>query len=154
MTSAINVASAVDDFYKARRRAQLHDIAAALRGASSRLLSYEDVRTRLQAVESSRRYLADIPLDSIVGSVGRYNDFTRTFLPKNNSAKQRWINVEVQMTGLEGLPPIDVYQLGDVYFVKDGNHRVSVARQLAFAYIQAYVTPSAKSRPPRHLVNG
>lgn len=141
MTNAVNVASALDDFYKARRRAQLQDIAAALRGESSRLLSYEDVRTRLQAVESSRRYLADIPLDSIVGSVGRYNDFTHTFLPKNNSAKQRWVNVEVQMTGLKGLPPIDVYQLGDVYFVKDGNHRVSVARQLGFAYIQAYVTP-------------
>ena len=141
MTDTVNVASAIDDFYKARRRAQLQDIAAALRGESTRLLSYEDVRTRLQAVESSRRYLADISLDSIVGSVGRYNDFTRTFLPKNNSAKQRWVNVEVQMTGLEGLPPIDVYQLGDVYFVKDGNHRVSVARQLGFAYIQAYVTP-------------
>jgi nucleotide-binding universal stress UspA family protein len=147
MTNAINVASALDDFYKARRRAQLQDIAAALRGESSRLLSYEDVRTRLQAVESSRRYLADILLESIVGSVGRYNDFTRTFLPKNNSAKQRWVNVEVQMTGLEGLPPIDVYQLGDVYFVKDGNHRVSVARQLGFAYIQAYVTP-VQSRVP------
>ena len=141
MTDTVNVASAIDDFYKARRRAQLQDIAAALRGESTRLLSYEDVRTRLQAVESSRRYLADIPLDSIVGSVGRYNDFTRTFLPKNNSAKQRWVNVEVQMTGLEGLPPIDVYQLGDAYFVRDGNHRVSVARQLGFSYIQAYVTP-------------
>lgn len=147
MTNAMNIASALDDFYKARRRAQLQDIAAALRGESSRLLSYEDVRTRLQAVESSHRHLEDIRLDSIVGSVGRYNDFTRTFLPKNNSAKQRWVNVEVQMTGLEGLPPIDVYQLGDVYFVKDGNHRVSVARQLGFDYIQAYVTP-VQSRVP------
>jgi len=147
MSDNINTAGALDDFYKARRRAQLQDIAATLRGESSRLLSYEEVRTRLQAVESSRRFLADIPVDSIVGSVGRYNDFNRTFLPRNNSAKQRWVNVEVQMTGLEGLPPIDVYQLGDVYFVKDGNHRVSVASQLGFASIQAYVTP-VQSRVP------
>ncbi|MEM6427652.1 MAG: universal stress protein [Deinococcota bacterium] len=136
----MNVSAAIDDFYKARRKAQLQDIAASLRGESSRLLSYEEVRKRLQAVEGSHPRLEDIPLDSIVGSVGRYNDFTRSFLPKHNSDKQRWVNVEVQMTGLQGLPPIEAYQLGSAYFVKDGNHRVSVARQLGFKDIQAYVT--------------
>jgi nucleotide-binding universal stress UspA family protein len=140
MTNKMNFSAALDDFYKARRKAQLQDIVAALRGESTRLLSYEEVRKRLQAVESSHPRLEDIPLDSIVGSVGRYNDFTRSFLPKHNSDKQRWVNVELQMTGLQGLPPIDVYQLGSAYFVKDGNHRVSVARQLGFNTIQAYVT--------------
>ncbi|MCZ7600047.1 MAG: hypothetical protein M5U09_23090 [Gammaproteobacteria bacterium] len=53
----------------------------------------------------------------------------------------RWVGVKLAMTGLEGVPPIEVYRLGDAYFVKDGNHRVSVARQLGSKYIQAYVTP-------------
>src|SRR5690606_11426800 len=53
----------------------------------------------------------------------------------------RWVGVRLAMTGLEGVPPIELYQVGDAYFVKDGNHRVSVARQLGAKTINAYVTP-------------
>ncbi|MBD3305812.1 hypothetical protein GF339_05465, partial [candidate division KSB3 bacterium] len=77
---------------------------------------------------------------AIVGSVGRYKDFTRSFLPLKNADERRWAAVGAIAKGLQGFPPIEVYQIGDVYFVLDGNHRVSVARQLDAKYIEAYVT--------------
>jgi nucleotide-binding universal stress UspA family protein len=136
-----DLSSAVHDFWRARRRANLREALSFLRGSRDELLSYDDVRRRLRAVEEPATKLEDVPLDAIVGSVGRYNDFTRGFLPRQDSDKDRWAGVRVAMTGLEGVPPIEVYRLGDAYFVKDGNHRVSVARQLGAKYLQAYVTP-------------
>ena len=70
----------------------------------------------------------------------RYTDFTRTFLPREDFDKDRWARVMQEATGPTGLPPIEVYQIGDVYFVIDGNHRVSVVRQMGATHIQAYVT--------------
>ena len=138
---SVGAAAAVEDFYRARRRAQLNRFLAQLSGGGEELLSYDEVRTRLRATESAERRLEDVPLDRIVGSVGRYKDFTREFLPRHNVARERWVGVKLAMTGMEGVPPIEVYRLGDAYFVRDGNHRVSVARQLGAKYIQAYVTP-------------
>jgi nucleotide-binding universal stress UspA family protein len=138
---SVGAAAAVEDFYRARRRAQLNRFLAQLSGGREELLSYEEVRTRLRAIESAERRLEDVPLDRIVGSVGRYKDFTREFLPRHNVARERWVGVKLAMTGMEGVPPIEVYRVGDAYFVRDGNHRVSVARQLGAKYIQAYVTP-------------
>ncbi len=138
--SVPNLASAVSDFRKARAQATLEKLVARIKGQSIDLLSYEEVRQSLKAVIRVERGLREIPLDAIVGSVDRYTDFTRTFLPREATNEQRWARVEVAMTGLEGLPPIEVYQIGSAYFVKDGNHRVSVARQLGATYIEAYVT--------------
>lgn len=132
--------SAVQDFRRARRRAMLEQIFARLTGKSADLLSYEQVRQELRATGRKKRELKDIPLDAIVGSVGRYTDFTRSFLPRQDSDEGRWTRVQRAMTGLEGVPPIEVYQIGEVYFVLDGNHRVSVARQLGTPSIEAYVT--------------
>ncbi|MEJ2751795.1 MAG: universal stress protein, partial [Chloroflexota bacterium] len=72
--------------------------------------------------------------------VGRAADFTRDFLPKRDSNAERWAQVKAAVLDMRGWPPIEVYQIGDVYFVKDGNHRVSVARQLGNKTITAYVT--------------
>ena len=132
--------SAVNDFYRARNQATLKEIIARFSGKSTELLSYEDVRQKLRAKRSVERGLQDVPLDAIVGSVGRYSDFTRDFLPRHDSDKERWTGVKIAIQSLVGLPPIDVYQLGGVYFVIDGNHRVSVARQIRATHIQAYVT--------------
>jgi nucleotide-binding universal stress UspA family protein len=109
-------------------------------GRSVDLLSYEDVRRKLRAKTGRGAVLRDIPLDAIVGSVGRYGDFTRSFLPRQDSDQERWARVQMAVTDLAGLPPISVYQIGDAYFVLDGNHRVSVARQFGATHIQAYVT--------------
>jgi nucleotide-binding universal stress UspA family protein len=115
-------------------------IMARLTGRSVDLLSYEDVRQKLRARGSIARGLQDIPLNAIVGSVGRYTDFTRSFLPRRDSNQQRWARVKEKVTDLGGLPPIEVYLIGEAYFVLDGNHRVSVARELDATHIQAYVT--------------
>ena len=131
--------AAVRDFQRARHKAALEDIMARLTGKSADLLSYEDVRQKLKARGTTARKLKEIPLDAIVGSVGRYTDFTRSFLPRRDSDQQRWARIQVAATGLVGLPPIEVYQIGEVYFVLDGNHRVSVARELGATHIQAYV---------------
>lgn len=133
-------AAALKDFHEARRRAAMEAIIARLTGKSDHLLSYEDVRRKLKARGGAVRGLQDIPLDAIVGSVGRYSDFTRSFLPKRDSDRERWARVKAIVTGMQGLPPIEVYQIGDAYFVRDGNHRVSVARELGASHIQAYVT--------------
>lgn len=132
--------SALNDFYQARRRAALEEIIARLTGKSVDLLSYEDVRYKLKARNAIARGLQDIPLNAIVGSVGRYTDFTRSFLPRRDSGRDRWARVKARVGDPIGLPPIEVYQIGKAYFVKDGNHRVSVARDLGATHIQAYVT--------------
>jgi len=132
--------SALEDFRNARWRANLSDILAHLTGQPTRLLSYDEVRKKLKAQVGRPRGLQDISLDQIVGSVNRYEDFTRNFLPRQGIESHRWARVMAAGDSPQGLPPIDVYQIGDVYFVKDGNHRVSVARQRGDAMIQANVT--------------
>ena len=129
----------LQDFKQARRRAALQQVLARLTGKSTELLAYEDVRKKLRGTNTIPRGLQEIPVDAIVGSVGRYQDFTRTFLPRQQSHEQRWARVKAVATTM-GLPPIEVYQVGDAYFVIDGHHRVSVARQLGTPTISAYVT--------------
>ncbi len=150
---------AVDDFRRARRRASMEQIMTSLRGKSSGLLSYEDVRQKLRVTGSVRRGLQEIPLDAIIGSVGRYTDFTRTFLPIHDGDESRWARIDaIARGGLGGFPPIDVYQINDAYFVLDGNHRVSVAHEMGADSIEAYVTeirtkvPLSKDTQPDELI--
>lgn len=133
---------ALEDYRKARRKAAVDELLARISGVpqESSLLSYDEVRQKLQAIEKSAQHLQEIPLDAIVGSVDRYHDFTRKYLPKSSIDEKRWARVMASSQDLAGLPPIDVYQIGEVYFVKDGNHRVSVAQQMRNETIQAYVT--------------
>lgn len=133
------LSSAISDFRRARNRANLKEIIARFTGDSVELLSYDEVRKKLRPLGSSDRGLQDIPLDAIVGSVGRYSDFTRDFLPREGTDAYRWARVKLATNEMVGLPPIEVYKMGDAYFVKDGNHRVSVARQENAKTIQAYV---------------
>lgn len=127
-------------FNSARIRAFWSEVYSLIRGKPVELLSFEEVRARLRLREESYMGLQDVPLDKIVGSVGRYREFTRSFLPKTNTLRERWSRVYAQTTGLMGLPPIELYKIGDVFFVRDGNHRVSVARQMGAGTIQAHVT--------------
>ncbi len=139
--------TAIDEFIRARRRADLEKIVASLTGKSADLLSFEEVRMKVHGVRGNRRVLKDVPLDAIIGSVGRYDDFTRDFLPRRDSDRDRWAKVERLANDERGLPPVDLFQIGDVYFVNDGNHRVSVARQMGHSHIEAYVT-NVHSRVP------
>lgn len=139
--------SALADFQRARRKAAMEQLLARFSGRPAELLSYEEIRQQLRVKNQTQRGLQDIPLDKIVGSVGRYKDFTRTFLPRQDAVEQRWARVKTAVDDLAGVPPIEVYQLGDAYFVIDGNHRVSVARQMDAPTIAAYVT-EVKTRVP------
>jgi nucleotide-binding universal stress UspA family protein len=134
-------------FTYARLQADLERVLARLTGKSPDLLSFNEVRQQLLATGMSKQVLRDIPLDAIVGSVGRYTDFTRSFLPLRDSDRQRWARIEVEFDAQEGLPPIEVYQIGEAYFVIDGNHRVSVARQIGATHIEAFVT-EVKTKVP------
>jgi nucleotide-binding universal stress UspA family protein len=131
--------SAVQDFRRARLQAAVQDVLARLGGKSERLLSFEEVRENLAEQNPLPRGLKEIPLDAIVGSVGRYADFNRKFLPKKESQKERWARLRIA-NARQPLPPIELFQLGNVYFVLDGNHRVSIARQAGQDVIDAYVT--------------
>ena len=135
-----NMMEGFSQFSSARTKAFWKEMINLLRGKPVELLSFDEIRERLRLREESYRGLQDIPLDQIAGSVGRYREFTRDFLPKNQKMKERWSRVYAQATSMEGLPPIEVYKVGDLYFVRDGNHRVSVARQLGAKFIEGHVT--------------
>ena len=136
----MNSVNAINDFKRAHRKAAFQEIFARLTGQSADLLSYEEVLQKIQIQGQAEKGLRDIPLDAIIGSVGRSRDFTRSFLPRNESDQERWARVKTAVESMEGVPPIEVYKVGEAYFVKDGNHRVSIARQIGAEYIQAYVT--------------
>ncbi|MBZ0289697.1 MAG: hypothetical protein K8I30_18890, partial [Anaerolineae bacterium] len=127
-------------FHGARRQAFWQDMLSLLRGQSTELLSFDDIKARLRLREESYKGLQDVPLEQIVGSVGRYRDFTSNFLPRKSTSPSRWSRVYAQVNSMEGVPPIELYKVGDVYFVRDGNHRVSVARQVGAKTIEAHVT--------------
>jgi len=134
-----NFHQALHDFNDARLKASMQEVLARLTGKSNELLSYDEVAQKLKLVARSERGVHEIPVKSIVGSVGRYTDFTRTFLPRSTTDRQRWARVKASMEDQTGWPPIEVYQVGDVYFVLDGNHRVSIARQEGFEFIEAHI---------------
>lgn len=136
----LNFLEGVSAFQSARFRAFLEELAGLLRGKPAELLSFEEIRARLRLREEDYKGLQDVPLDKIVGSVGRYREFTSSFLPKRNTMQERWSRIYAQASGMTGLPPIELYKVGDAYFVRDGNHRVSVARRLGAKTIQAHVT--------------
>ena len=130
---------ASEDFRRARRLAALKQIYARLRGKPTDLLPFEEVRQILKASGEEAHGLQTIPLDAIVGSVGRYTDFTRDFLPRRDTLASRWVRIRASIRERGLLRPIQVYQIGEVYFVLDGNHRVSVARERGACEIPAYV---------------
>lgn len=130
---------ALQDFQRARRRARLERVASWLSGKSSEMLQYDEIRRNVPLTESAAVYLEDIPLSAIVGSVSREADFSRQLLPLNESDNFRWAKVKQGFESQEGLPPIEVFQVGDAYFIVDGHHRASVARQMGASFIQAYV---------------
>lgn len=104
------------------------------------LLSFDQVQELLRSRQEIDRGTLVIPIASIIGSVGRYRDFDRAFLPLGGADQERWKRLDVALNELRNLPPIDVYKIGDVYFVRDGNHRVSVAKANGATHIDAHVT--------------
>jgi uncharacterized ParB-like nuclease family protein len=134
----LSLFDAEEDWNRARRQMLYQEIVGFFKRCSVDLLSFEDVRTGLRLGQKIDRGLQEIPLDRIRGSVGRYDDFTSAFLPRKKHMRKRWVRVDAAMRAGR-TPPIQVYQVGKSYFVIDGNHRVSIARQRGFETIEAYV---------------
>jgi hypothetical protein len=143
MIGYMNLDEQVDrDFGLARRRSLVGRLAARLRGdpGRGRLPAFEPVRRATRA--ENRMYLGTrtVEVSRIVGSVGRAGEFDRGFMPTTKAGAERWQRVDAAFHGGVDLPPVVLYELCGVYFVQDGNHRVSVARFQGVEMIDAEVT--------------
>jgi len=131
------------DFIRARRGATIAKLMARLRGEPGDVgvvLPYEEVIDALGFVSEHRTGLHVVALDVIVGSVDRGRDFDRRFRPTSGRSRGRWEQIAAAARRGESLPPVDLLGVGELYFVRDGHHRVSVARALGRTDIDAYVT--------------
>jgi hypothetical protein len=131
------------DFLRLRRRQVLSRLAAWLRREPddvSEILPFDEVVAALGRRGEKRLGLRIVPLESIVGSVDRARDFDRWFRPRSGRSRERWERLARAQRRGEAIPPIDVYRVGELHFVRDGHHRVSVAHALGLRAIEAYVT--------------
>ena len=131
------------DYARARLKAFVHSALAALSGESNSLLSYDDVKEKLRIGGPIYRGMKTVRVDQIIGSLNRYHEFDRTFLPTHDKNAERWQNIDRAFYGEVSLPPVVLYKVADVYFVVDGHHRVSVAREQHQIYIDAEVRECA-----------
>lgn len=132
--------AASSDFERARRKAFWRKLLTWIKGESNELLPFDEFRENLPIHGQHYMGLREVPVNKIVGSMGRFKDFDREFLPVQSITRDRWINIDTAHYEEIILPPVDLYKMGDIYFVKDGNHRVSVARERQQIYVDAYVT--------------
>jgi hypothetical protein len=128
-----------DDFSKARNKAIFNEIQNFLTPDKRRLLSFHDVKQILRPKNEVYVGMQTVPIDRIVGSEGRYQDFDSHFLPRAANLRQRWERVDEARLTDTLLPPIQLYELGGLYFVRDGNHRVSVAKAQGVEFIDAEI---------------
>ena len=117
-----------DDFDRAYHRAVLGNLLARLCRRPNNLLAYQEVCRDLALAGESYRGIRAVPVAQIVGSTDRCRDFDRTFRPLRMHAAGRWVSIARAHDEGRALPPVQLYQVGDAYFVRDGHHRVSVAR--------------------------
>jgi hypothetical protein len=141
------LSQAHQDFIAARQKAFWNKLLSFLSGRPSRLLSWDEVCDELQCRGRIYRGVQSVPLDRIIGSVGRYKDFDRAFMPTQDTTARRWRSIASAYYDGVSLPPVQLYKIGDAYFVLDGHHRVSVAREQGFKSLEAEVT-EAESRVP------
>ena len=127
------------DYQSARLKAFFREVVAFLTGRPNALLAFDQVKERLRIGGPIYRGVRTVPLDHILGSVDRYRDFDRAFLPTQEHTAERWRRVNRAWYEDVNLPPVLLYKVGEVYFVVDGNHRVSVAKEQGQQYIDAEI---------------
>lgn len=133
---------ALEDFHRLRSKAALDRFWAGIRGESLDLLAYDEVSSKLRAVSQTNLGLQQVALKNIIGSVNRTSDFDRNFRPLSDGDSTRWADVKAAMTSpfTAGVPPVTLYKIGEAYFVMDGNHRISIAKEMGLDSVEAYVT--------------
>jgi len=135
----IHAAQTEEDFNKAHTKAFFNEIQHFLSPEESSLISLNDVKQMIKSSAETYIGMQVIPIDKIVGSEGRYNDFDNHFFPKSTHLRNRWEHVDKAALESIILPPIKVYEISGLYFVRDGNHRVSVAKARGTEFIDAEV---------------
>ena len=140
MTTLIFERMAHQHFEYARHKAFWRDLFSRLTRKCNELLAFDQICQGLSLKGQYYRGLQVICLDKIVGSEGRYHDFDRAFFPRQSHTKERWVSIDQAYYKHTPLPPVELVKAGEVYFVRDGNHRVSVARSRGQEFIDAYVT--------------
>ena len=128
-----------EDFAKARNKALFNEIQHFLNPDEATLISFSDIKKLLHPNDESYMGMQTVPVKLIVGSESRYQDFDNRFFPKRMHLKARWEHIDMAHIQDINLPPITLYELGGVYFVRDGNHRVSVAKAKGVEFIDAEV---------------
>ena len=131
------------DYSRARAKAFLNRIWAVISGQPTHLLSYDEVREKLHVGGPIYRGVQTIRIDQVAGSLNRYQAFDRAFLPTQDDTASRWQRVSRAFYEDISLPPVVLYKVGQVYFVVDGHHRVSVAREQGQEFIEAEVRECA-----------
>ena len=132
------------DFSKARFKSFINQAMAVLSGQRpTTLLSYDEVKEKLHIGGPMYRGVKTIRVEQIAGSLNRYHEFDRAFLPREDQLANRWQKVDRAFYQDVNLPPVVLYKVGEVYFVVDGHHRVSVAREQGQIYIEAEVRECA-----------
>ena len=132
------------DFSRARFKSFINQAMAVLSGQRpTTLLSYDEIKEKLHIGGPIYRGVKTIRVDQIAGSLNRYHEFDRAFLPKEDQLASRWQKVDRAFYQEINLPPVVLYKVGDVYFVVDGHHRVSVAREQGQTFIDAEVRECA-----------
>ncbi len=126
-------------FSKAISKAFMQELRDLLLRKSRRLLPFDEVKEKLELWHVKDLGIKSVPLDSIVGSQGRYKNFTRYFLPLDENLRNRWKQIEAAVAAGKDLPPVELYKVCHAYFVKDGHHRISVARAKDRGAIEARV---------------
>lgn len=127
------------DFQQARFKAFFNRVWASLSGQRATLLSYDEIKEKLHIGGPIYRGMQTVRVDQIAGSLNRYHEFDRVFLPAHDKLANRWQSVNRAFYQDISLPPVVLYKVGDVYFVVDGHHRVSVARKQGQIFIEAEV---------------
>ena len=128
------------DFSNAHQKSFWRSIFSWISNRNNELLPFEEVLKHIPMRGQNYVGVRQIETDKVIGSVSRYNDFDRAFLPKQTHTRSRWESIDRAHFKHVILPPIEVYKIGDFYFVKDGNHRVSVAREKGQVFVDAFVT--------------
>lgn len=128
-----------EDFSRARNKAFFNEIQHLLSPEEASLISLNEVKQLIKPINETYIGIKVIPVDRIVGSEGRYKDFDNRFFPKSSHLKNRWEHVDDAAIKSITLPPIKAYEIADLYFVRDGNHRVSVAKARGVEFIDAEI---------------
>jgi hypothetical protein len=131
------------DFSRARFKAFVNSIWSLIQGQPNQLLSYDEIKEKLRVGGPIYRGVQTVPVKQIVGSLNRYHQFDRAFLPTQTETAERWQRVNRAFYNDISLPPVVLYKVGEIYFVVDGHHRVSVAREQGQIFIEAEVRECA-----------